>query len=169
VGVDDLFSLFINELCKVVHFARYHAYDFQLYSSGCYNDISICILRLNGILGRVYRWSIDNGLVLNGSKTQAIIFSRNVGRFPSPLPELTLGGEAIVYSACFKNLDIFMEDRCPWKNNVSHARKNVKFVLSWLWHFADITQWRLVCGSCSRWQSLYFYTVMWCSLNCRLM
>jgi hypothetical protein len=133
VGVDDLFSLFINELCKVVPFARYHAYadDFQLYSSGCYNDISNCILRLNGVLGRVYRWSIDNGLVLNGSKTQAIIFSRNVGtvgRFPSPLPELTLGCEAIVYSACFKNLDIFMDDRCPWKNNVSHACKNVKFV-----------------------------------------
>jgi hypothetical protein len=43
-----LFSLFINDLCQVVHFARYHAYadDFQLYSSGCYSDVSNCILRL---------------------------------------------------------------------------------------------------------------------------
>jgi hypothetical protein len=58
--------------------------DFQLYSSGCYNsDVSFCILRLNGDLENVYRWSLDNGLVLNGSKTQAIIFSRIVGPFSS--------------------------------------------------------------------------------------
>jgi hypothetical protein len=84
-----LFSLFINDLCQVVHFARYHAYadDFQLYSSGCYSDVSNCILRLNGELKRVYRWSLENGLVLNGSKTQAIICSRNVGRLHNPLPE----------------------------------------------------------------------------------
>jgi hypothetical protein len=136
-----LFSLFINDLCRVVHFARYHAYadDFQLYSGGCYGDVSNCILRLNGDLERVYRWSLDNGLVLNGSKTQAIIFSRSMGRLPNPLPELTLGGEAIAYSACVKNLGVFMDDRLTWRNHVDHVRKNVNFVLSRLWHFADVT------------------------------
>jgi hypothetical protein len=100
-----------------------HAYadDFQLYSSGCYSDVSNCILRLNGELERFYRWSLDNDLVLNGSKTQAIIFSRNVGRLPNPLAELTLGGEAIAYSACVKNLGIVMDDRFTWRNHVSHV------------------------------------------------
>jgi hypothetical protein len=64
----------INDLCQVVHFARYHAYadDFRLYSSDCCSDISNCMLRLNGDLERVYRWSLDNGLILNESKTHHI-------------------------------------------------------------------------------------------------
>jgi hypothetical protein len=46
-----------------------YADDFQLYSSGCHSDVSNYILRQNGDLERVYRWSLDNDLVLNGSKT----------------------------------------------------------------------------------------------------
>jgi hypothetical protein len=65
---------------------------FNYTPSGCYSDVSNCILRLNGDLEKVYRWSLDNGLVLNGSKTLAIIFSRIVGRFPNPLLEVTLSG-----------------------------------------------------------------------------
>jgi hypothetical protein len=136
-----LFSLFINDLCQIVHFARYHAYadDFQLYSSGCYNDISNCILRLNGDLARVYRWPLDNGLVLNGGKTLAIMFFRNVGRLLNHLPELRLGGEAIAYRVCVRNLSISMDDRFTWRNHVSHVRTNTNFVLRRLGHFADIT------------------------------
>jgi hypothetical protein len=52
---------------------------------------------------------------------------------------LFLSGEAIAYSACVKNLGIFMDDRFTWRNHVSHVRKNVNFVLSKLWHFAYIT------------------------------
>jgi hypothetical protein len=37
-----LYSPFINDLCQDVNFARYYAYagDFQLYSGGCYDDVS---------------------------------------------------------------------------------------------------------------------------------
>jgi hypothetical protein len=50
-----------------------------------------------------------------------------MGRLPNPLSELTLGGHAIAYSACVKNLGIFMDDRFTWRKHVGHVCKNVNF------------------------------------------
>jgi hypothetical protein len=82
-----LFSLFIDDLCAMVT-SMYHVYadDFQIYE------------RLNADLCRMHQWSLENGLLLNAGKTQAMIICRDKSRLVHPLPVLSLDGEVIPYS-----------------------------------------------------------------------
>jgi hypothetical protein len=80
-----LFTLSINDICRVVWLSHYHVYDFQFYDT---SNISLCLKRVNSDLDGIYRWSVDNGILLNGKKTQAMIICRDHGRLPSHMPEL---------------------------------------------------------------------------------
>jgi Reverse transcriptase (RNA-dependent DNA polymerase)/Endonuclease-reverse transcriptase len=135
-----LFSLFINDLCRVVA-SMYHVYadDFQIYAGDTVSNFSRCVERLNADLHAIYRWSLENGLVLNAGKTQAKIVCRDRSRLVHPLPELRLGGDMVPYSKSVKNLGIVMDERFSWHDQARVVRRNVGFVLSRLWHFADVT------------------------------
>jgi hypothetical protein len=97
-----LFTLFINDLCRVVRSSQYHVYadEFQF-----------------------YRWSVDNGLLLNGKKAQAMIICREQGRLPSHVPELRLNGDLVVYTNKVRYLGGSFRDQA---NDI-------------LWHYADVT------------------------------
>jgi hypothetical protein len=66
------------------------------------------VLRDNEDLAAVQRWSMENGLLLNNAKTQAMIICRDHGRLPSPVPSLRLGGCNIPYSSSLRNLGLIM-------------------------------------------------------------
>jgi hypothetical protein len=55
------------------------------------------------------------------------------------LSELKLNGSAIEYSTKLTNLGLLMDNRFAWLRQANDARKKVNFVLSRLWHFADVT------------------------------
>jgi hypothetical protein len=135
-----LFSLFINDLCAVVT-SMYHVYadDFQIYAGDTVDNFARCVERLNADLCRIHQWSLENGLILNAGKTQAMIICRDRSRLVHPLPVLSLDGEVIPYSRNVKNLGIIMDERFSWCDQAKIVRRNVGFVLSRLWHFAGVT------------------------------
>jgi hypothetical protein len=85
---------FIHDLRRAVRSSQYHVYadDFQFYAADDISNISLCLERVNSDLDVIHRWSVDNGLLLNGKKTQTMIICRDQGRLPSHVPELRLNG-----------------------------------------------------------------------------
>jgi hypothetical protein len=53
---------------------------------------------VSSLILRRYRWSVDNGLLFTGKKTQAMIMCKDQGRLPSHVPELRLPGDLVVYT-----------------------------------------------------------------------
>jgi hypothetical protein len=58
----------------------------------------------------MHQWSLENGLLLNAGKTQAMIICRDESRLVHPLPVLSLEGEVIPYSIEKKNLSIIIDE-----------------------------------------------------------
>jgi hypothetical protein len=73
-----LFSLFINNLCSMVT-SMYHVYkdDFQMYADDIVDNFARCVERLDADLRRIHQWSLENGLIRNAGKTQAMIICRD--------------------------------------------------------------------------------------------
>jgi hypothetical protein len=70
-----LFACFINDVCEQILNCEFHLYadDLQLTLEGMW----ITLVRLvNEDLKMIHRWCVDNSMVLNVSKTQAMVISR---------------------------------------------------------------------------------------------
>jgi hypothetical protein len=102
-------------------------------------NFSSCCDRINRNLEVISRWATENGLVLNVGKTKAMVICRDQGRLPSVLPQLKLNGASITYSPKVNKLGLLMDHRFSWLPQANDVRKKVNFILSRLWHFADVT------------------------------
>jgi hypothetical protein len=73
-----LFACFINDVCEQIMNCKFHLYadDLQLYTVDLGGDVDTLVRLVNDDLERIRRWSVDNSLVLNVSKTQAILICR---------------------------------------------------------------------------------------------
>jgi hypothetical protein len=69
--------MFINDLCSCIHFSKFHFYadDLQIYLSEDRKDLDEMISALNQDLAATFRWSAENGLLLNNRKSHAILIS----------------------------------------------------------------------------------------------
>lgn len=72
-----LFSIFINDLSMVTSFIklRFYADDIQTVCSCNSGDISSFFENVNKDLNSMFLWCINNGLVMNSSKTRVINFN----------------------------------------------------------------------------------------------
>jgi hypothetical protein len=71
------------------------------------SNISLCLEHVNSDLDAIYRWTVDNGLLLNGKKThQAILMCKDQGRLPSHVPELRFNCDLLVYTNEVVNLKV---------------------------------------------------------------
>jgi hypothetical protein len=68
------------------------------------SNISLCLERVNSDLDAIYRWTVDNGLLLNGKTTQAILMWKD--QLPSHVPELRINGDLVVYTNEVVNLKV---------------------------------------------------------------
>jgi hypothetical protein len=59
-------------------------------------------------------------------------------RLPALLPSVLIDGCTMLYSASVKNLGLAMDNRFSWRDQINCDRRNVFFVLSTLWNFADV-------------------------------
>jgi hypothetical protein len=75
-----LFSIYINDLSKVITNCKYHMYadDLQIYID-CYPaEVVDAIAKVNDDIKNISKWSTENYLRLNPRKTKSIIIGSNV-------------------------------------------------------------------------------------------
>lgn len=110
-----LFTIYINDLPSRFRHARCHLYadDVQLVATGSPQDGPSLINNLNDDLTRAHQWALDNGLILNPSKSTAMFFSRKQIIQPS-WPCLLLDNTPIDFSPSAKNLGVWFDERLRW-------------------------------------------------------
>ncbi|CAB0042608.1 unnamed protein product [Trichogramma brassicae] len=98
----------------------YH--NLQIYLQCPPSEINSTIAKLNEEAQSVANWAHDNGLMLNISKTKAILFAfdQNLMRIPWDLcSRIVLEGTEIRFEDCVKNLGLSMYRSLSWRNHVS--------------------------------------------------
>jgi hypothetical protein len=111
-----LFACFINDLGDHVRNCRFHLYadDLQIYIvDGC-EDVNQLVTLVNDDLQRILDWSHDNSLILNASKTQALLVLRSI-RPEDVSSDVILGGDSIWLSAMVRSLGLYVDGRLSWR------------------------------------------------------
>jgi hypothetical protein len=105
------FSMFINDLCSCISFSNFHFYadDLQIYLSGDRKDLDEMISALNEDLAAIYRWSAENGLLLNPRKSQVILISNSAEGMA--LSSLFLGTEEIPWCDAVTDFGVVIDGR----------------------------------------------------------
>jgi hypothetical protein len=135
-----LFSLFINDITLEIQTCRYHLYadEVQLYISCNPSEYATCIDSTNRDLSRIHDWSSRNGLMVNPSKSQAMIVNP-AGRPIDQTLGLRMCGSFIGFSRKVKNLGLVMNSEFTWDDQVSKVCRNVLFTLKRLWTMSQFT------------------------------
>ncbi|CAB0044051.1 unnamed protein product, partial [Trichogramma brassicae] len=130
-----LFAVYIDSLTRIFRYcAATHmmfADDLQIYVQCPPSETNATIAKLNEEAHSVASWAHENGLVLNVSKTKAVLFAsdQNLMRIPWDLcSKIVLEGTEIPFEDCVKNLGL-MYRSLSWKNQVSVISSRVYGVL----------------------------------------
>lgn len=105
-----------------------YADDLQIYSHFKYHQAESAVYFMNSELDRVSRWAQQNGLLLNPSKTQAILIgsSRLLSKIDaSSLPMLRLNGSEIKLSSQVKNLGILLDKHLAWHPQIGEVSRKL--------------------------------------------
>lgn len=113
------FAMFLDLLHSVIRHCKFHFYadDLQIYLSGNKNDIDGIIARVNEDLAAIFGWSVENGLKLNASKTQAMLIS-NAAQV-SPLSSLNLGGDILEWKDVVVDLGLLIDSKLHFDRQVT--------------------------------------------------
>lgn len=126
-----LFSVFINEVTKILT-SNYHLYadDLQLYRHFSANTAREAISAINNDLDNISKWAKSFGLLVNPSKSQALIIG---GRYMrgildvGSLTPVTYDGVPIDYSDSAKNLGVIIDCNLSWRNHVAEVSRKVYY------------------------------------------
>lgn len=129
-----LFSLFINDIVHCCKSSMVHLYadDAQIYLSrppGLTEDL---VYRLNEDLREICRWSQNNNLCINASKTQALTIHHDCSLIE--LPDILMGNEQVKYVRVVKNLGFMINSMLNCKNHIDHTILKIYNVLRKLWY-----------------------------------
>jgi hypothetical protein len=119
---------------------KFHLYadDLQLYTVDLGRDVDTLVRLVNEDLERIRRWSVDNSLVRNVSKTQAmLIFRRDRGVVVEH--PLTVAGDVVVFSDSVENLGLYFDNRLSWREQVSRVVSRTYSTLRLLYRFQRYT------------------------------
>jgi hypothetical protein len=83
---------------------------------GC-KDVNRLVALVNGNLQRILEWLRDNSLIINASKTQALLVSRRI-RPEDVGSDVILGGDLVRLSDVVKNLGLHVDGRLIWRKQV---------------------------------------------------
>jgi len=106
------FNLYIAPLSSVIGFfgVLHHQYadDTQMYIAASKDDLKVNIDTLEKCTTAVHQWLLHNGLQLNPSKSEAILFTAARGRqFVDDAPSLQVSDAVIQPSATIKSLGVY--------------------------------------------------------------
>jgi len=107
-----------------------YADDSQLYKFFSTDDLDASIERINMDLQTVCDWTDRNKLVLNESKSKAIVIGASNA---NAIRTVTMNGSDISYSATVKNLGLVINSRCMWNEHVAKVSQRIFIGLRSLW------------------------------------
>jgi hypothetical protein len=126
-----LFSMFINKISAVIS-SSFHLYadDLQLYRHFGLSKVACAVDSLNQDLSSIQSGQNNFGLVVNPSKSQAMIIGS--ARLRSRLdwtvvPELVYDGAVIAYTDRVKNLGLIMDCNLTWSTHISELSRRLNF------------------------------------------
>ena len=104
----------------VLKYCKDHLYadDHYIYLSGSFNDLTDIIDKVNADLENISRWALQNDLIINGSKMQAMWLGSR--RYMSQLrhlnpPKIYMNGVVIEPSETLKVLGITLDSSLSWR------------------------------------------------------
>lgn len=132
-----LFSLFINDLGEVVE-TNFHLYadDSQLYCSSPINDVPQCVSNMNKSLKNVCDWAEENSLIINPSKSKAILISK---KKITSAPPVVIGTETIEYCETVNILGLCIDNELSWKFHIAKMCREIYGCLGMLKQTQNVT------------------------------
>jgi len=124
-----LFSVFIDSITKIIS-SKCHLYadDLQLYRHFKLEDLPEAIGAINSDLHNIKEWANSFGLIVNPSKSQALIVG---GKYYfgfldlSSLPAIMYDSVPITFSSSAKNLGVYIDSHLTWGIHVADVSKRV--------------------------------------------
>ena len=135
-----LFSIYIADICSIIQNCSVHMYadDLQIYlnfSANSLESINMANLHLNQDLQHVHQWATDNSLVINPTKSQAIMFSRS--RFDTNNFSIKLNNNKIEWKESVSNLGLIMDTKLNFDKHVSKICQSSFLKLKSIYEFRD--------------------------------
>lgn len=124
-----LFSVFINGISSSLD-SNHHLYadDLQIYLATHFDSFSDAICKINDDLSRISCWTKAHGLLVNASKSQAIIIgsSHFISKVrDSVMPNVIFNGSIIPYSSTVTNLGVTFDQHLSWAAHVDNISKKI--------------------------------------------
>ena len=139
-----LFSLFINDLSEITDIG-FHLYadDSQFYVSSA--SILEGVQKMNDSLKLVRDWADENSLIINLSKSKAMILTKKKTILA---PTIFIGNDPVSYCNNMTLLGLVIDSELSWKHHIDRMCMSINFGLSMLrqsQHFTPkLTRKRLV-------------------------
>jgi len=138
-----LFTCYISPISSIASSfdasIQQYADDTQIYISLTTADVTAHLTRLSSCLSALHNWFCHNGLALNSSKSDSILFGtrqrlRNFPAFSTP----TIAGSQIPFSDNIKTLGVTLDANLTLNQHVSSFCKSMHFHTRALCHIRPV-------------------------------
>ena len=143
-----LFVLFISPIANVINpdqsnqnnTVSFHQYadDTQLYIGTNSSTLTTQIASIESCTQRVHNWLLNNGLHLNPSKSEAIVFynprSKPFAALAESIGTVSVAGSPIKLQTSIKNLGVYLDSKMSFDKQVSETCKACYFHIRALRH-----------------------------------
>lgn len=138
-----LFTLYINDVTKILKYSKYHLYadDLQLYVHSRTSTINDSVTRINEDLASVAQWAQKFGLRLNPDKSQAIIMGHQRALNKIDLATVSntkINNTTITYSKTVKNLGVYLDSNLNFQSQVTYICKKTFSIIHSLKHLTNV-------------------------------
>ena len=125
-----LFTLFINDITKcIIHCTiRLFADDTLIYTTV---HSGVDMANMQSDLDKLYRWSIENGLMFNALKSNVIAFG---AKLDEPAPKYHLNGQLLASVQSVKNLGVYLSYDMKWGCHIDYTTNKALRVLGLIKH-----------------------------------
>ena len=129
-----LFNAYIALLTKLLqkHNIRHHLYadDTQLYITFPPTDHTQALARMEAYVQDAKAWLCDNGLVMNDTKSQAIVIHSSSLRTPTSLTRVNICGQLVETSPVIRDLGFNVDTNLTMTSQVANVCRSVYYNLS---------------------------------------
>lgn len=159
-----LFSLYTFDFCKYIKYCSIHQYadDTQIYYSFYNNNLGDAISKINEDLNAISCISDAHNLVLNGKKTEILVFGPKKDQLVADDDfKVSLNGEVLKFSTCVKNLGLLLDTNLRFDSYVKKLVQKSYYKLKLLYMNKDILSPDIKLRLCD---SLILSTMSYCDV-----